>query len=61
MSTSNRRAGGCRDPSARPRLRQRRQQVDLAGVALRQHLDDAGGGAEVAVDLERRVGVEQLA
>ena len=40
--------------------RQRRQQVDLAGVALRQHLDDAGGGAEVAVDLERRVGVEQV-
>ena len=43
-----------------PRRRQRRQQVDLAGVALRQHLDDAGGGAEVAVDLERRVGVEQV-
>ena len=29
-------------------------------MALRQHLDDAGGGAEVAVDLEGRVGVEQV-
>ena len=55
---------------------QGRQQVDERGfaglhgaqaggravriVALQQHLRDAGGGAEVAVDLERRVGVEQV-
>ncbi len=39
---------------------QRRQQVHGAAVALQQHLGHAGGVAEVAVDLERRVGVEQV-
>ena len=29
-------------------------------VALEEHLGDARSGAEVAVDLERRVGVEQV-
>ena len=29
-------------------------------MALQKHLGDAGGGAEVAVDLERRMGVEEI-
>ena len=29
-------------------------------VALQQHFGNPGGGAEVAVNLERRVGVEQV-
>ena len=33
---------------------------DLAVLALQQHLDDAGGGAEVAVDLERRMRVPEV-
>ena len=43
-----------------PGLRQRREQLDFAGVALQQHLGDAGGAAKVAVNLERRVGVEHV-
>ena len=46
--------------AVRPRRRQRGQQVDLAALALQQHLGDPRGSAEVAVDLERRVGVEQV-
>ena len=42
------------------RRRQRGQQVELAGMALQQHLGDAGRRAEVAVDLKRRVRVEQV-
>src|SRR5688572_14677412 len=44
--------------SARPCLRQRRQQVNLARVRLQEHLGDSRGGAEIAVDLKWRVGVE---
>ncbi len=50
-------------PVTRPLVQsagQRRQQLDLAGVALQQHLRDARGRAEVAVDLERRMGAEQV-
>ena len=53
--------------AGRPGRWQRRQQVHSTGVVgpagrrcTAQHLDDARGGAEVAVDLERRVGVEQV-
>ena len=38
----------------------RRPSVGRAAVGLHQHLRDAGGHAEVAVDLEGRVGVEQV-
>ena len=54
------------DAAGRPGAGQRGQEMDqeraiaLADVALQQHLGDAGAGAEVAVDLERRVGVEQV-
>jgi hypothetical protein len=44
----------------RPRAGQRRQHVDRAELALQQHFGDARGGAEVPVDLERRVGVPQV-
>ncbi len=43
-----------------PGGRQRRQHVQFAVVALQQHLRDARGGAEVAVDLEGRVQVEHV-
>src|SRR4051812_4809874 len=43
-----------------PRTRQRRQQRDLTVVTLHQHLRDRRGGAEVAVDLERRMGAEKI-
>src|SRR5450830_143395 len=43
-----------------PCRRQRRQQVDFAGLRLQQHFADGGGGAEVTVDLEWRVGVEHV-
>src|SRR5688572_32773377 len=54
------------DGTARPRLRQRGEQIDLeevllvrrADVALQEHLRDAAGRAEVAVDLERAAQVE---
>jgi hypothetical protein len=36
------------------------QQVNFSGVALQQRLGDARRAAEVAVDLERRVNVEQV-
>ncbi len=49
-----------RDTAVRPRARERRQQVQLARVALQQHLRDPGAAAEVAVDLERRVVVEEV-
>src|SRR6478672_417147 len=39
-----------------PRGGQRGEQVELAGVALQQHLAEAGGGPEIAVDLIGRVG-----
>ena len=50
----------------RPGRGKRRQQVDhvaairLAQLALQQHFRDARSGTEVAVDLERRMGVEQV-
>ena len=34
--------------------------MHVAHVALEEHLGDAGRGAEVAVDLERRMGVEEV-
>src|SRR5690606_7783581 len=39
---------------------QGRKEVDLSDLILHQHLDDASGRAEVAVDLEGWVGVEQV-
>src|SRR5688572_29277086 len=47
-------------PTGRPRGWQRRKQVDLSGVALEEHLGDPRRRAEVAVDLKRRVRVEQV-
>ena len=41
-------------------LGKRGQKFDLAGMALQEHLGDAGGAAEIAVDLERRMGVEHV-
>ena len=49
-------AGGAGGPGGR----QCRQQLQVAHVALQQHLGDAGSRAEVAVDLEGRVRVEQV-
>ena len=45
-----------------PGLRECREQVDLAvlGVALHEHLGDAGREGEVAVHLERRVAAEEI-
>ena len=34
--------------------------MDLSGMGLEQHLSDSGGAAEIAVDLERRMGIEQV-
>ena len=36
------------------------QQLNLSIMALQQHLGDAGRAAEVAVDLERRMGAEEV-
>ena len=41
-------------------LGQRRQQVHAVPARLHQHFEDARGAAEIAVDLERRVGVEHV-
>jgi hypothetical protein len=46
--------------SAGPSCGQCRQQLDLAGVALQEHLRDSCRRAEVAVDLERRMRAEQV-
>src|SRR5262249_9340980 len=43
-----------------PGRRRRRQQLNLSRMALEQHLGDARRPAEVAVDLERRMNVEQV-
>ena len=43
-----------------PGDREGRQQVQAVRVALEQHFCHTGRGTEVAVDLERRVGVEQV-
>ncbi len=43
-----------------PTAGQRRQQVDLAVLALQQHLCDAGCHAKIAVDLEGWVCVEEV-
>ena len=42
------------------RIGQGRQQVYGAVVALQQHLCDASGAAEITVDLERRMRVEEV-
>ena len=34
--------------------------MQLAAVGLQQHLGDRGGSAEVAVDLKRRMGIEEV-
>src|SRR5919109_3701187 len=41
-------------------MRQSRQQADLSGMALQQHLSYACGSSEIPVDLERRMVVEQV-
>ncbi len=54
------------DFAGRPLGRQGRKQLDLCGLAgagsgaLQERLGDACGAAKVAVDLERRMGVEQI-
>jgi len=54
------------DAAGRPGLRQRGQEIDdeiplaIAAMALDQHFANPGGEAEVAVDLERRVTVEEV-
>jgi hypothetical protein len=44
--------------AVRPGFGQGGEEADDAGVGLEQHLDEAGGSAEVAVDLEGRVFLE---
>jgi hypothetical protein len=34
--------------------------MDFTGLALQQQLGDGGGGAEVALDLEWRVGIKEV-
>ena len=56
-------AAACAEPldgAVRPGAGQGGKELDAAVVALEEHLGDAGGRAEVAVDLERRVGVEEV-
>ena len=48
-------------PPGFPRVGQGRQQVDVALMALHKHLGYAGRAAEVAVDLERWVGIKEIA
>ena len=48
------------DRTGRPDLGQCGEQADFAGVALKEDFGDAGGDAEVAVDLDRRVGGPQV-
>ena len=43
-----------------PGLRQGGKKLQFAGFALHQHLGDSGGSSEVAIDLKRRVIVEQV-
>ncbi|MNN63727.1 hypothetical protein D3C81_1791240 [compost metagenome] len=43
-----------------PGARQSRQQTDFTQMALQQHLRNPGGSAEIAVNLKRRVGIEQV-
>ena len=46
--------------SASPYRGQGGQQLDFSVMALQQHLGDAGRAAEVAVNLERRMGAEEV-
>jgi hypothetical protein len=48
------------DRAVGPGLGQGRQQFNLTRTALQEHLADAGGAAEVAIDLERRMGIEHI-
>lgn len=48
------------DAAGRPDFGQCRQQIDLAGLGLEQHFANSGGVAEIAVDLKRRMGIEQI-
>ena len=43
-----------------PGLRQGGEKLQFAGFALDQHLGDCGRSSEVAIDLKRRVIVEQV-
>ena len=43
-----------------PYRRQGGQQLDFAVVALQQHLGDACRSAKVAINLERRMGAEEI-
>ena len=56
-AASGKKAG---DFAVGPGRRKRRKQVDESQMALQQHLGDAGGAAEIAIDLERRMGVPQV-
>ena len=56
-AASGKKAG---DFAVRPGGRKRRQQMYESQVALQQHFGDACGAAEIAVDLERRMGVPQI-
>src|SRR5665213_538814 len=43
-----------------PRFRQRGQELDLVILALQQHFSDAGGAAEIAVNLKRRMRIKHV-
>src|SRR5688572_12266019 len=46
--------------AVRPRTRKRRQELDVPGVTLQEHLRNRGSSTEIAVDLKRRMGVEEV-
>lgn len=56
-AASGKKAG---DFAVRPGGRKCRQQMDESQMALQQHFGNAGGAAEIAVYLERRMGVPQI-
>src|SRR6202034_2574258 len=46
--------------AGRPGFRQRRQNADLAGMALQQHFRDARRAPEISIDLKWRMSVEHI-
>ena len=48
------------DLAGRPRPGQCRQEMDRARMALHQHLADSGCRTKIAINLERRMGVEKV-
>src|SRR5690606_6984200 len=48
------------DRAVAPGGRQRGQKLEFAALRLEQHFGNAGGAAEVAVDLKRRMGVKEI-